>query len=86
MMDGMDGMGMGMVFMLLWGLVGVALLVLAVLGVVWLIRRLGSGSGAEPVSGSGDGGAARRELDRRLAAGEIDQEEYRRLRSEIEGG
>ncbi len=35
----MDGMGVGMAFMVLWALVGVALLVLIVLGIIWLLRR-----------------------------------------------
>jgi putative membrane protein len=35
----MSCMGMGMGFMVLWGLVGVALLVFLVLGVIWLLRR-----------------------------------------------
>jgi putative membrane protein len=80
----MDGMGMGMtLWMLLWGLVGVALLVLIVVGIVWLIRRLtdgASGGSAREVPPT----PARQELDRRYAAGEIGREEYRRLRAEID--
>ena len=35
----MDGMGGMMLFMLIWGLVGLAVLVLTVIGIVWLARR-----------------------------------------------
>lgn len=67
MMDSMYGMGWGMA---LWGLIGLAVLALAVLGVVWLARSLsGPGRTAED--------PAERELRRRLAAGEIGGEEYR---------
>ncbi|WP_312863440.1 SHOCT domain-containing protein [Spinactinospora alkalitolerans] len=80
----MDGMGMGMLWMVLWGLVGLALLVLIVVGIIWLIRQLVDGSSAGPARGEAVRTPARQELDRRYAAGEIDQGEYRRLRSEIE--
>ncbi|MGW8437909.1 SHOCT domain-containing protein [Nocardiopsis sp. NPDC055879] len=80
----MDGMGMGMMpWMLLWGLVGVALLVLIVVGIIWLIRQLASGtsgSSAREVPLT----PARQELDRRYAAGEIGREDYQRLRAEID--
>ncbi|WP_046470291.1 SHOCT domain-containing protein [Allosalinactinospora lopnorensis] len=77
----MDGWGIGVIWMLLGGLIGLALLVLIVLGSVWLVQQLTVNSAPGPVASA----PARHELDRRLAAGEIDQEEYRRLRSEIEG-
>lgn len=81
--EGMDadmGMGgMGMVWMLVWGLVGLALLALAVVGLVWLVRR----------TGSVDQGGSRPEtpedvLRRRYAAGELDEDEYLRRRAGIE--
>lgn len=38
-MDGMAGMG---VWMLIWGLLGLALIALVVVGVVWLVRSMSS--------------------------------------------
>lgn len=69
----MGSMGLWMV---LWVLLGIAVLVLVVLGIVWLVRQADR-------SGSP---AARREsadelLRARYAAGEIDEQEYRRRRS-----
>lgn len=76
MMDGgMGGMwGPGWVVgMVLWSLVGLALLVLAVVGIVWLVRRMdANGSPTRQRQGALD------VLRRRYAAGEIDEEEYRR--------
>ncbi|WP_232524367.1 SHOCT domain-containing protein [Nocardiopsis gilva] len=81
----MDGTGMGMAWMLLWGLVGLALLVLIVLGIVLTARRLSGGSHWTEVRRLPEE-SPRQVLDRRLAAGEIDEEEYQRLRARIEGG
>ena len=72
-MGGMMGAGMA-VGMVLWWLVGLAVLVLAVVGIVWLVRRTGTDAGSP---------AAQREvaedlLRRRYAAGEIDDEEFHR--------
>lgn len=78
MMDGTAGMGM---WMLLWGLLSLALLVLAVLGIVWLVRNLSSaprgGDGADP---------AEQELRRRYAAGQIDREEYQQRLGDLQSG
>jgi putative membrane protein len=82
MMGGHDG------FWGAWGGLGVGLMVLvwlAVLGLVaWAVVRLGSsrpgGSTAAPPPDS-----ARSLLDQRLARGEIDAEEYARVRRLIEG-
>lgn len=68
-MDGMMGMGW---WMALWGLVGLAVLVLAVLGAVWLARALRS----KPTSLEGD--RAEQEVRQLYAAGHIDREEYQR--------
>jgi putative membrane protein len=68
----MGGHGGGLVVgMLLWGLVGLALLVFIVVATIWLIRQMlaGSPSRRDP---------AEDQLRRRYASGEIDQEEYRR--------
>lgn len=69
-MDGMAGMGW---WMLLWSLIGLAVLAAAVVGVVWLVRSV-SGSRPEP---------AEQELRRRYAAGEIDADEFRRRQAEL---
>lgn len=73
MMDGMGGMGVGM---LLWGLIGLALLVLIIVAIVWLVRHLLTGGESRP-------DRAEQELRRRYAAGEIDADEYRRRRNDL---
>lgn len=77
-MDGMGGMGMGgmMLWMLVWGLVGVALLVLAVVGIVWLVRRTDSRA-----RGNASRESPEEILRRRYAAGELDEDEYLRRRA-----
>lgn len=77
-MNGMGGMGGMMMWMLVWGLVGLALLVLAVVGVVWLVRRTGNSD-----QGGGRPEAPEDVLRRRYAAGELDEDEYRRRRAQI---
>jgi putative membrane protein len=72
MMDGMMGIGM-----LLWWLIGIALLVLLVLGIVWLSRQLGS-----PGNQSADGDALR-ELELRYARGDIDRDTYLAMRDDL---
>jgi putative membrane protein len=72
MWDGMMGIGM-----LLWWLIGIALLVLLVLGIVWLIRQLGS-----PGKQSTDGDALR-ELELRYARGDIDRDTYLAMRDDL---
>ncbi len=67
------GMGAMTVWMFIWSLVGLAVLVLAGLGVVWLIGQYGPGR-SNP---------AEAELRRRYAAGEIDDEEYQRRRASL---
>lgn len=68
-MDGMMGMGW---WMALWGLIGLALLVLVVLGAVWLARAVASRS-AEPQQDR-----AEQEVRQLYAAGHIDRDEYLR--------
>ncbi len=70
----MGGMG---VWMLLWVLVGIAVLALAVVGILWLVRRADNPrhvppSGEEPAEDL---------LRRRYAAGEIEEDEYLRRRA-----
>ncbi|MFD6795532.1 MULTISPECIES: SHOCT domain-containing protein [Prauserella salsuginis group] len=69
MMDGMMGMGW---WMALWGIVGLAVLVLVVLGAVWLARNLGDGRDRSRVDG------AEQEVRQLYAAGQIDRDEYLR--------
>jgi putative membrane protein len=70
--DGMMGIGM-----VLWWLIGIALLVLLVLGIVWLSRQLGSPGRESP------GGEALRELELRYARGEIDRDTYLAMRDDL---
>lgn len=75
MMDGMAGMGL---WMMLWGLIGLAVLVLAVLGIVWLVRN--------PTIARRDderSDPAEQELRRRYAAGQIDREEYQQRLTDL---
>lgn len=74
MMDGMSGMGW---WMLLWGLIGLAILVIVVLGIVWLVRSLSA-----PGHRTADD-QAEQELRSRYAAGEIDSEEYRQRLADL---
>ncbi|MPY80302.1 MAG: SHOCT domain-containing protein [Actinophytocola sp.] len=69
MMDGMMGMGWMMV---LWVLIGLAVLALLILGIIWLVRSLTDRSSDAPQIED----PAQRELRRHYAAGEIDQDEY----------
>jgi putative membrane protein len=69
-------------FMWVWLLFALALLLLTVLGIVWLVRALISDRGGgtrQPV-----GSAARDELDRRYARGELSREEYLQIRQDLE--
>lgn len=82
----MDGGMMGAMGIWVFLLVAVllAVLVAAVLGSVWLVRRLSSGTDqAAPSQGPDD---ASDTLRRRYAAGEIDDDEYARRRSTLESG
>lgn len=77
-MDGMAGMGL---WMLLWGLVALAVIVLAVVGVFWLVRNTTNAPrdthGEDP---------AEQELRRRYAAGQIDREEYQQRLADLQAG
>jgi putative membrane protein len=71
MMGWMSG---GMAFwMLLQWLFGIAILVLAVIAVIWLVRRTGNNDHAQLRAES-----AEEVLRRRYAAGEIDEDDYLR--------
>ncbi|MBA2530572.1 MAG: SHOCT domain-containing protein [Nocardioidaceae bacterium] len=74
----MGGMGGMMLWMLVWGLVGLALLALTVVGIVWLVRR-GNGTNRLSPPESPD-----EILSRRYAAGELDEDEYLRRRAGLQ--
>lgn len=78
----MDGWGMG--WMWLWPtLVVLGLLALLLAAVLWSRGR--TPPPQDPSSdASSDSSSARRILDERYARGEIDEEEYRRRRAELE--
>ncbi len=89
MEHGGDMMAMMGGWMLLWALVGLALLVLAVLGAIWLARRL-SRDRREEAHGSprrpDKAPSAQELLRRRYAAGDIDRDEYLRMQRDLTGG
>lgn len=77
----MDGGMMGMMggWMLLWALIGIAVLVVAVLAAIGLVKhRTPTRPDASP--------SAQELLHRRYATGEIDREEYLRMRRDLSGG
>ncbi len=78
----MDGMGGMMVWMLLWGLVGLSLLTFAVLGIVWLVRVRNLSSAPH---GGESADPAEQELRRRYAAGQIDREQYQQRLADLQG-
>lgn len=65
--------------MAVWPLVGLAALVLLVLGVVWLVHQLWSLEGRTPTAEI----AATAELAVRYARGEIDRETYLLMRDDL---
>jgi len=73
-MNGMNMTGSMTAWMVVWGLVGLALLIVAGFVIAGFIRH-----GGTPVRSS-DGGAGDI-LKRRYAAGEIDESEYQRRRA-----
>lgn len=68
------GTGYGWLWMLLTWVVVIGV-------VVWVVTRVSARDGAQGRTGSRD---ARRILDERFARGEIDEDEYRRRRDELE--
>jgi putative membrane protein len=87
-MGGTDDMWAMMFWMLLWGLVSLVVVVLAAVGVVAVVRgRRGDQSALTRGSAQVDASAADpavQELRRRLAAGEIDEDEYLRRRAALQ--
>lgn len=78
MMGGMmgNGMGFGMVFgWIFWLLI----LALVVYGIFWLVRRAGSQSQPQSLAGE----TPLTILQRRYAAGEIDQPQYEEMKTQL---
>jgi len=76
MMYGWDMTGWGWAWMTLWTVVGIGVLALLVLLAVRSSRPAGTRDEESPLA----------LLQRRFAAGEIDSDEYRRRRTELERG
>ncbi len=70
-MDGMDGMGGMMMWMVLWGVVGLVLIGFAVVGIVVMVRR--GDRDRDRIHGAQSPDDV---LKRRYAAGEIGEDEY----------
>ncbi len=74
MMDG--GMGLGMVF---GGIFWLLILALVVYGIFWLVRQAGSQSQSQIPTGE----TPLAILQRRYAAGEIDQPQYEAMKTQL---
>lgn len=80
MHDGaMATMGWGM--MLIWTLVGIALVALLVVSVVWLVARIRP----DPRAPDRPDPTVRAELERRYARGELDRETFLQMRADVLG-
>lgn len=81
MMDWSSMGGFMWIGMLIWAVLGIAFIILAVVGLVWLVRQLGR-----------DGRGPRRladrtpieELELRYARGEVDRETFLAIRGDLE--
>ena len=69
------------VTMFIWVILGIALIVLAVTGVVWLARRAGRTDRSRPRYADR---TAVEELKLRYARGEVDRDTYRAIREDLE--
>ncbi|MET2011027.1 SHOCT domain-containing protein [Microbacterium chocolatum] len=80
-------LGPGLIGDVFGALFGLALLALAVVAVIWLVRRLRtSDTTAVPAAAPAVAtSSARGILDERFARGEIDDDEYARRRSALDG-
>lgn len=88
MMDGMGDMSAMMLWMSLLGLVSVVVVVLALVGVIAIVRGRRSGQsaltgGSAPLDAP-NADPALQELRRRLAVGEIDEDEYLQRRAALQ--
>ncbi len=69
------------VVMLIWAILGLALIVLAIVGVAWLVRQLGrDGRGSRRLADR----TAIEEVERRYARGEVDRETFLAIREDLE--
>lgn len=87
MMGGMDDMSAMMLWMLVGGLVSLIVVVLAVVGAVAIVRGRRGGQSLTPGSAQVDAtnaDPAVQELRRRLAVGEIDEDEYLQRRDALQ--
>ena len=75
--------GVMWVAMLIWVILGIALIVLAITGVVWLVRRPGGNGAGRPRTSSW---AAIEELESRYARGEVDRDTFVAIRDDLERG
>ncbi len=77
-----DSMGGFMwVGMLIWAVLGIALIILAVVGLVWLVRQVGrDGRGRRRLADR----TAIEELELRYARGEVDRDTYRAIREDLD--
>ena len=67
--------------MLIWAILGIALVVLVVAGIVWLVRQVAQG-GQERRRHKGR--SAIEELEQRYARGEVDRETFLAAREDLE--
>lgn len=67
--------------MLIWAILGIALVVLVVAGIVWLVRQVAQG-GQERRRYKGR--SAIEELEQRYARGEVDRETFLAAREDLE--
>ena len=66
---------------LIWAVLGVALIVLAVVGLAWLVRQLGRDErGRRRLADR----TAIKELELRYARGDVDRDTYRAIREDLE--
>lgn len=82
----MDWSAMGgfmWVGMLIWAILGVALIVLVIVGVVWFVRPVGQNDGGRRRTSSR---TAIEELESRYARGEIDRDTFVTMRDDLERG
>ena len=77
----MHGFGFG-----IGGFIGMVLVwILLIAGAVWLIKQIFSGSVNQPSSASGGEEQAIDILDKRYARGDLDREEYERMKNDLQG-
>lgn len=67
--------------MLIWAILGVALVVLVVAGIVWLVRQVAQGGQGRRRHG---GRSAIEDLELRYARGEVDRETFLAIRQDLE--